>query len=1080
MTATLELPLDSTPASPRAASLTAWQQARWRAFLSPLGGRVFSAIAGETDVWRDDPFDEETIHAEAREIFSETLGAAADRQHGLTRGAILLLQGDAGSGKTHLMGALRRTVEEHKAGYFTYAQMTTEAPSLWRYLLRNVVDGLQRRTVRCKEGAWLRLSDALVERPSIPAAERDALRNDEDYNQPLGAIRNRLLEDLKGRGPEESLHADFLCALLALQRRDGNAHAAAMKYFAGDRLTEEEASWLCCPRGLSGEGDAPRLFDWLLRAVRTWSPDNGGALVLCIDQIEELYERDQPQQQRFPEMVATISSLTDRHPGLVVVLACLRDLYVALRSSIITTHVSRIEEQAPGIVILRTERTAEEACAIVARRLALLDAEAGVAESPDAAAGDDPLFPFTAEDLAQLRGSRPRSILVECHAAWRRSSRSGELPKVKKPLYRPDDPQRPPTPGEGKGPGVDPEPSPLWPQRWNDFRTAFSTQLPKQAGDFAAGLAWGVNALAEQTGAPLQAEAAADLIHLTRDGQQMTAAICNGPVPGGRLAAQLRSLHQLATKTGRPPLAIRSTEFAKGAKAQVNILAGELVKLGGRRVIFPEADWRSVQAWRAFAEQHAGAGDFAEWSRTERPLAGVPGLRDLVQLDSLPVNTLPPAEPDASANINNGAGEKEPTPPSTPPLDLDPARILLGAELSRAREPITLAPAACTQHLAVLGGTGSGKTTLAMTLIEGLLLRGIPAILIDRKGDLARYADAASLAAIEDPVGAQFRERVDVALFTPGAEAGRPLALSVLPAPTPGGSSQEIRTQAEDSAHALAAMLGYRESGTHNARRAALVAAIHVLLETDDAPTLAGLLDLVRSEDPALLQALDGIDPRHLRQLVQDIASFRSLHQRLLAEGAEPLEAARLLAVGPHAIPGKTRLCIISTKFLGNDDVIQFWVAQLMLELARFASARPSRELQAVIMLDEADLYLPAIGRPASKAPIENALRRFRSQGIGLLLASQNPGDFDYKSRSNILTWLVGKVTQTVSQRKLAPVFGDSGSIHLEKLAQHATGEFCLVREETVRRFQARRNLLPTDQLPDAEILRAARAGRRA
>jgi DNA helicase HerA-like ATPase len=146
-----------------------------------------------------------------------------------------------------------------------------------------------------------------------------------------------------------------------------------------------------------------------------------------------------------------------------------------------------------------------------------------------------------------------------------------------------------------------------------------------------------------------------------------------------------------------------------------------------------------------------------------------------------------------------------------------------------------------------------------------------------------------------------------------------------------------------------------------------------------------------------------------------------------------------------------------------------------MIELARFASAHPSGELQAVVMLDEADLYLPASGKPASKAPIENALRRFRSQGIGLLLASQNPGDFDYRSRSNILTWIVGKVTQTTSQKKLAPVFGDAGAGALERLATHATGEFCFVRDEAVRRFQANRNLLPTDQLPDADILRAAR-----
>jgi hypothetical protein len=1110
---TLELPLSSPARRLNEPSPISWREARWAAFLSPLGGRVFGAVAGEADVWRDDPFDEESIHAGARQAFSDTLDAMADRERGATRGAILLLQGDAGSGKTHLMGALRRTVEERGAGYFTYAQMTTGAPSLWHYLLRNVVDGLQRRTAHCREGAWLRLSDALVERPAIPPEERDALRTAEDYYPALEAIRARLPEDLKGRGPEETLHADFLSALLALQRRDGNAHNAAMKYFAGDHLSDEEAAWLCCPHGPSGQGDAHRLFDWLLRAIRTWGPAQGSAFVLCIDQIEELYERDQPQQQRFPDMVATVCSLTDRHPGLIVVLACLSDLYEAMKRSLIPTHRDRVEAQPPAPVILTTERTEDEVAAIVRRRLELLDAEAGIDATPDAAAGDDPLFPFTRENLARLRGSRPRSILVECHAAWARSRRSGEAPEVKAPMPGGDSSPSRPTNGAGtversrsgrheNGPQKDgsgfesqsspnvPEPrSSRWPQLWNDFRTTFSEPLSKQPADLAAVLAWGVQTLARQTGAPISAEPAADLVHLTRDGAPATAAICHAPLPGGKLLAQLRSLQKLAADSGRAPLAVRATEFAKGPKAQVNLVLGEMRQLGGGRVIFPEADWRALQAWRAFAERHAQADGFAQWERAERPLASVSGLRELVQLDALLTVSDDAEESErAGATASDGRGKTpsasdSPAPtdpgPSDARLDLDPASILLGVELSRARKPITLTPAALTQHLAVLGGTGSGKTTLAMTLIEGLLLRGIPAILVDRKGDLARYADRAALDTLLGPAGALFRERVDVALFTPGADAGRPLALSVLPARLPGATSQEIRTQAEDAAHAFAAMLGYRDGAAHNARRAALVAAIQVLLELDDTtPTLTALLDLMGSEDPALLQALDPIDPRHLRQLVQDVASFRSLHARLLAAGTEPLDAARLLAVGPHAVPGKTRLCVISTKFLGADDVIQFWVAQLMLELARFASAHPSRDLQAAVMLDEADLYLPATGKPASKLPIENALRRFRSQGIGIILASQNPGDFDYKSRGNILTWLVGKVTQTVSQKKLAPVFGEAGGTHLERLPQHATGEFCLVREDRTRRFQAQRNLLTTDQMSDAEILRAAQMSR--
>jgi hypothetical protein len=318
---------------------------------------------------------------------------------------------------------------------------------------------------------------------------------------------------------------------------------------------------------------------------------------------------------------------------------------------------------------------------------------------------------------------------------------------------------------------------------------------------------------------------------------------------------------------------------------------------------------------------------------------------------------------------------------------------------------------------------------------------------------------------------------VKIDLFTPGETRGRPLALSVMPKRVPGASSQEIRTQAAEAAGALASMLGYGESRIHKALRAALQSSIGVLLELSDLPaTLDRLLHLLNSEDPALLQSLGYLDHKHLATLVQNLEAFRTLNDRILGTGAEPLDAERLLGLGAHAT-GRTQLTVISTKFLGGNDVVQFWVAQLMMELARFCSARPSRELQAVIMLDEADLYLPAIGKPASKQPVENALRRFRSGGLGLVLATQSPGDFDYRCRENIGTWIVGRVGQTRALDKLRPIFGDSGGSALEKLGQHATGEFCLVRPDQLVRFNGHRNLLPTDQLGDEEILRAA-AGR--
>lgn len=1045
---------------------TEWQKARLKAFCSPTGGQVFSFIAGQEDVWTNDPYDEESIHTDARQVFSELLELAADRERNARgRGRVLLLQGDAGSGKTHLLGAFRREVERLDAGYFAYAQMTTGVPNLRQYLLRNVVDCLQRHSAFGGGDAWMRLSDALVERPSIPAEERDALRNSDDYPDALTKIRAWLLDELQRDDPRHNVHADILTALLAIQRRDGNTLSAAMKYFRAEPLSPQECDSLCSPQGLGGADDPEVLFDRLLRVVQLLGPAGGNAFVLCIDQMEELWDRTANRQTRFPDMVSTVCSLTDRHPGLLVVLACLGDFYLTVRDTLFPPQRDRVEMD-PAPIRLKTERTADDVLALVRKRLNVLDDEAGISTKSEG----DGLFPFASEQLIKLQGSRPRQILAECHEAWKRSRRTGELPAIDKRDLQSDKVIVPP-PDVG-----------AWPQLWNDFRTGSDLALPKKDSEFADILAWGVNQLASQARVTLRADSASDLVHLTINKEQALAGICEGSAQGGKLSRQIESVKQAASTSGRSGIVVRSTEFAKSPRAQVYTVLKELLKANGRHVKFPETDWRTLSAWKAFAQNHQSNDGFRSWVETARPLSELQGLRDLVQLDKLittrstpelDVPDQPPLPTHAQAKPDTGTLESNITEPAP---TLDPASINIGTTVGVRSDSVSIAVPNLTQHVAVLGGTGSGKTTLAMTLIEHLLLRGVPAILVDRKGDLARYADPDALAQLSGPLGKLFREKVDVNLYTPGNDDGRPLALTVLPGSVPNATSRDVRTQAEDAAQALGTMLGYRESQADNRARAALFAAVQVLLEIGHkSPSLKSLLDLMSSEDPVLLERLGYLDQKLLGKLIQDVESFRQLNTRFLGAGAEPLNAESLLGKGPHAVPGRTQLSVISTKFLGANEIVQFWVAQLMIELARFASAHPSRDLQAVIMLDEADLYLPAIGKPASKQPLENALRRFRSNGIGIVLATQSPGDIDYRCRENIQTWLVGRVKETRAIEKLSLIFGPDGVKFLEKLGQHATGEFCLVRPDLLAKFKAERNLLQTEQMSDPEILQAAR-----
>ena len=152
-------------------------------------------------------------------------------------------------------------------------------------------------------------------------------------------------------------------------------------------------------------------------------------------------------------------------------------------------------------------------------------------------------------------------------------------------------------------------------------------------------------------------------------------------------------------------------------------------------------------------------------------------------------------------------------------------------------------------------------------------------------------------------------------------------------------------------------------------------------------------------------------------------------------------------------------------------------MSQFLLTVDRWRAKNPASDgrLQAVFLFDEADQYLPAVGKPATKGPMESLLKRARSAGIGLFLATQSPGDLDYKCRDQVLTWLIGRVKEPVAINKLKPML-DAGRVDAAaKLPGQAAGQFYVVRESNVTAIQVDRNLIPTDQVPEDRILELAR-----
>jgi DNA helicase HerA-like ATPase len=190
---------------------------------------------------------------------------------------------------------------------------------------------------------------------------------------------------------------------------------------------------------------------------------------------------------------------------------------------------------------------------------------------------------------------------------------------------------------------------------------------------------------------------------------------------------------------------------------------------------------------------------------------------------------------------------------------------------------------------------------------------------------------------------------------------------------------------------------------------------------------------------------------------------------------AERLSADLLIGRGADK---RTPLAIVSTRVLGDTGRVQAWISQLFVELSRWSMRSPQARLQALIMLDEADLYMPAgTSKPPSKEPLMDLLKRARAGGVGVMLATQTPGDLDYKSRDLITSWFIGKIGDARSVEKVRPLLERKPAM-AGKLAQLPAGQFVAVDDTSVVEIQRRPSLLRTDQLPEHEIIALASSRR--
>jgi Helicase HerA, central domain len=376
-------------------------------------------------------------------------------------------------------------------------------------------------------------------------------------------------------------------------------------------------------------------------------------------------------------------------------------------------------------------------------------------------------------------------------------------------------------------------------------------------------------------------------------------------------------------------------------------------------------------------------------------------------------------------------------------IDVPKGSLFLGEtvdpdEHSRTGEPMLLDATDLMTHGVIVGMTGSGKTGLGIVLIEEALLQGIPLLAIDPKGDLGNllltFPDLApgdfapwvdggkpdEVAAAEWREGLAgwgidgtrikaLREAATATIYTPGSTAGVPINLvGSLTAPADPGDVETMRDEIEGYVSGLLAMVGI-DADPLSSREHILLANLieHAWTEgrSLDLPTLVGQI-----QQPPLRKL--GVFDVDTFFPAADRSAFAMRLNGLLASPAfaswamgPVLDIETLLRDGD-----RPRAAILSIAHL-SDEERQFVVTSALAKLITWMRRQPGTgQLRVLVYFDEVMGYVPPLGNPPAKQPILTLMKQARAFGVGLVLATQNPVDVDYKGISNAGTWMIGRL----------------------------------------------------------------------
>ncbi len=356
----------------------------------------------------------------------------------------------------------------------------------------------------------------------------------------------------------------------------------------------------------------------------------------------------------------------------------------------------------------------------------------------------------------------------------------------------------------------------------------------------------------------------------------------------------------------------------------------------------------------------------------------------------------------------------------------------------------------CT-HAVVVGMTGSGKTGLCVDLLEEAAMDRIPAIVIDPKGDISNLLltfpnltpeefrpwideGQASRKGISPEEHATneadkwkeglaswhqsaerirtMRETVDLRIYTPGSNTGRPLTiLKSFSAPPQAvlNDSDALHDRISSATSGLLALMGI-DADPINSQEHIMISKI---LEHNwrkgvglDLGKLIGQIQNPPFDRVGIMELDDFFSKKDRQSLAMTMNNLLASPSFAGWLQGEALDIKRML----HTPEGKPVISIVSIAHL-SDEERMFFVTIILNEMISWMRTQAgTSSLRAILYMDEVFGYFPPTKNPPSKQPMLTLLKQARAFGLGCVLATQNPVDLDYKGLSNAGTWFLGRL----------------------------------------------------------------------